>query len=264
MLDNSGSLYAALVVKGLKEFRVDTNRMSFIGRGRDISHPWVLTKEYRYTGEEIGDTLYPCFGIYSDIPVAANSNLEFYAAMIISDNYDKLIEEINEADSVDFLKHAEIAGKVISVNFFNKCVKGRCNDIRTLADCLINVKHSNEQLLKLSDPNTRAVLESSGIYPYNKYIVLEYRGDGSDSLLKQYLGMMRYLLKADVKVRLVIIYTDGDLYHQSAEKHIEELASRESGVNPVYINESENGRRQNFPYQRTCIYYCRKNTLRKF
>ncbi|MGI6701688.1 MAG: GH36-type glycosyl hydrolase domain-containing protein [Christensenellales bacterium] len=228
-LDGSGSLYAAMVVKGLNDFRIDTDRMSFVGRGRSASRLRVLTNEYKYYGEATGDVLYPCFGIYVDKPVKPDETLEFYTALIISDNYEKLVEEINEANSVDFLKHAEMASKVTSVNFYSKCIRKHFNELRMLADYLINVKFGKDALKKLSDKKVRETLMRLGIEPYTKFIVLDYKGEASDSLLTLYSGIVRYLSKAGVKAKLVIIYNDGDIYHQSSLKHIEEIIWKSRG-----------------------------------
>lgn len=237
-IEGKGYIYSALIIKGMQDIRVDTDRMSFLGRGQRISNPRVLSSDYIYNGENIGDVLYPCYGVYADVPISPKSTLEFYTALVISEDNDKLLQEIDEANSLDFVKHAEMSSKVTSVNFYNKCIKNSNTDLRELCDYTMNRKLSNSQLKLLEKQYIRECLVKYEINPYCRYLIFEYKGEASDNSLRNVLGMLRYLSRADILINLVVMFHNSDDYYQNNKTHLEDMLQKEKVdyIKPIMIN----------------------------
>jgi cyclic beta-1,2-glucan synthetase len=218
-----GDIYAAYIIRGLKDLEIETNRFNYIGRNKDERTPdFILNKNIKFNSE--GDVLEPCVGFSGKFIKRGNSGYRCEIIKIVDENMDNLLNLIELLPS-DFYEYALEK----STQFILHRQAG------ALAAPFLYKPYSQETLAFVCENDLHK--EFAEITDYKKTLFFRLQSIEDTPLLLSLCSIINSLRLFGIRTRLLIVYEDtGD---DKNKAHIEEQLKRNFISDYKLINAAE-------------------------
>lgn len=202
-LDKKGDFYFAVVIKGLTDIEVETNRFNFIGRNGDESAPKFLFTSGGGEYPSIGDVLEPCVGFRGRFE---NGEKECTLVFLTAETEEELFSMIKFLPEDAYKFASESARSKLRVSLLANKLSGE----------LKHVPYPNSILNSVLDLGMKDVFInfSEGL----KTILYRYSDSNGDNFVSL-VHAVRDLQFINIKSKLVIVFEE--TYNNAVRKHIE-------------------------------------------
>lgn len=227
-----------LIEEPLAEYEYETNRLDFIGRGRNTDNPIALERKLT-SNDKI--SLEPIISLRNRIKVPSNGETTVYLINAFGKSYAQVIDILEFYSKPSIIDEKGFKASTIISNATNKLVEMTAMDMHlynTMLNYLLQSSHiciTDERRSILKDN----VLSQSNLWRYGisgdrPIILLEVKDLDDLSLVKELLRAYEYYKSRSIFVDLVIINSKNPDYAEVISKQIETEKYHMYAINNFY------------------------------